>query len=611
MVRIEIADYGLRMAANAIERYNARWPLGMGDLEIEMECMRHGGQWKYGKRIAGNGLSFHYERVRQLLWPHLDEHRWHTLCRDTMLNNKVTVLLGPKSSGKTHEGACFALISYFINPDETTVLVSSTDLRGLELRVLGEIKALYAMAKEQYPWLPGHLVDSKHAIMTDEVSSEEIRDWRNAIIGIPCIVNGRFIGIAKYCGIKNKRVILVGDELQFMGSNFLDSLSNLDGNPVFQAVMMGNPNDPNDALGKAAEPKDGWPSIGIPEKTTVWETRFMQGKCVNLVGTDSPNFDQPGKPKFPYLIHQGSIDSTVAFYGQDSLQYWMMCKGQMRQGLSARRVVTRQMARQFHAGEEMEWDIGETTLIYAVDAAYGATGGDRCVAGAIEFGKALDGTTKIKCYPPKIVPVRVSVERMPEDLIAEWVRRDCESIGVQPENVFFDATGRGSLGTAFARIWSALVNPVEFGGKPSDRPVSLDLYTEDTEYGGRKLKLCTEHYSKRVTEYWFSVRYAIESDQIRELPDEVLDELCAREWKMVRGDKIEIETKADMKERFGRSPDLADWLVTCLEGARQRGFQISKLAGQTDERITPDWLLKLRDEASKLAHAHELAEEAA
>lgn len=579
--------------SSVITRYGARWSAKKSELEIELACYKNGGRWAYGSGTAGNGLEYHYERIRNLLWPHLDTHRWHELCRDTICQNRMTVLMGPKSSGKTHEGACFALIEYFAAPNDTTVLVSSTDIRGLELRVFGEIKKLFAKATELHPWLPGHLVDSKHAIMTDPVSEEEIRDWRNAIVGIPCIVNGKFIGLSKYIGIKNKRVRLIADELQFMGAGFLDSIGNLDGNPDFKAIMLGNPNDPSDALGKSAEPKDGWASMDVPEKTTVYTTRFMSGKCVNLVGTDSPNFDQPGKPRFPYLINQDSIDSTVTFYGKDSLQYSMFCQGVMRSNLVARRVVTRKMAEIFNAQEELVWSSDEVTRIYAVDAAYGSIGGDRCIGGSIKFGKCVDGMVRVLCSQPKIIPVRLSDGKMPEDSIAEFVKRDCDLLNIPPENVFYDSTGRGSLGTAFARTWSALVNPVEFGGIPSERPVSLDLYIYDPKLRARRLKLCVEHYSKRVTEFWFSVRYVIESGQMRGLTNDVLDELCAREWKMTKGARIEIEKKEEMKERFGRSPDLADWLATAIEGARQRGLQISKLS-QEERTSAKQWLEDLQ-----------------
>jgi hypothetical protein len=355
----------------------------------------------------------------------------------------------------------------------------------------------------------------------------------------------------------------------------------LDKNPDFKCIVLGNPLDPMDSLGKAAEPEEGWNSVGEPDKTIIWKTRFKNGKCVNLIGTDSPNFDFPQDkpPRYPYLIHKGTIESTVSFYGRDSLQYYSQCKGVMKTGLIARRVINSQLCKKFNAHEAAIWGGDfKRTRIYALDAAYGSIGGDRCVGLYVEFGKDVEGSTLLEVHPPVLVPVSVRNEKMPEDQIAEYVKQECLNLGIPPEFVYYDSTGRGSLGTAFARIWSAYVNPVEFGGNPTNRPVCQDMYITDPKTKIKRLKLCSEHFSKFVTELWFSVRYIIEAGQMRGLPRDVMEEGCMREWKMVKGFKVEIETKDEMKVRMGRSPDLFDALVIGCEGARRRGFQIGKLA---------------------------------
>lgn len=566
------------------QKYSALWPGAASNLEIELSCIRRGGRWRDGKDLCGEGLQFHHQQVVELIWPETDSHRWHTLCQKSMCENRITVLMGPGSSGKTHEAAKWALTEYFADPDNTTILVSSTDIRGLELRIWGEIKKLWKSARDKMPDdIPGHIIESKHAISTDNIQEDEIRDLRNGIIGIPCIVGQRFLGLGKYVGIKNKRVRLIADEAQFMQASFLESFSNLEKNPDFKAVVLGNPLDPLDSLGKAAEPKDGWASVGEPDKTTTWKTRFMDGICVNLVGTDSPNFDFPqDEPtRYPYLICKSSIASTVEFYGQQSQQYFTQCKGIMKTGLISRRVINREMCRQFNAFDPVIWATTKRTKIYAIDAAYGNIGGDRCVGGYIEFGKDVDNRTVIEIHNPVLVPVSYQLNGLiPEDQIADFVRGECEQLGIPPDCVFFDSTGRGSLGTSFARTWSAQVNPIEFGGAPSLRPVCQDIFIVDEKTKMRRLKLCSEHYSKFVTELWFSVRYCVESNQIRGLPADVMEEGCQREWKIVRGNRIEIETKEEMKLRTGRSPDLFDWLATAIEGARRKGFQISKMANE-------------------------------
>jgi hypothetical protein len=122
--------------ATTIRKYGVTWPAGTSDLDIEMSCIRKGGRWKNKAGVdSGAGLFEHYQKLQDLIWPHLDRHRWADLCLKEQVQNKVTVLMGAASCGKTHEAAKFALSYYFVWPQETIVLISSTDLRGLELRV--------------------------------------------------------------------------------------------------------------------------------------------------------------------------------------------------------------------------------------------------------------------------------------------------------------------------------------------------------------------------------------------------------------------------------------------------------------------------------------------
>jgi hypothetical protein len=118
---------------------------------------------------------------------------------------------------------------------------------------------------------------------------------------------------------------------------------------------------------------------------------------------------------------------------------------------------------------------------------------------------------------------------------------------------------------------------VNFGGNPTKRPVSADEYVIDHQTLVKRLKRCDEHYIKFVTELWFSVRLTVLSKQMRELPKDVAEEFYMREWTKEKGDRYELETKADTKERTGISPDLGDWLAILIEGARRLGFMIENL----------------------------------
>jgi hypothetical protein len=79
---------------------------------------------------------------------------------------------------------------------------------------------------------------------------------------------------------------------------------------------------------------------------------------------------------------------------------------------------------------------------------------------------------------------------------------------------------------------------------------------------------------------------------MRGLNEEIVNDGCMREWIEVAGNKIEVEPKEDTKLRMGKSPDIFDWLVTCVEGARRKGFQITKLSNEAAKSEKDDWLAK-------------------
>jgi hypothetical protein len=592
-----------------IIKYGKEWPDRMSALEVEFAGIRMGDEWL---RSRGSSLFQAYKDTQIALWPDEDHNRWSDLILKEILQNDITAVVGPKDSGKTRGMAKYALVDYFCFPKNTLFIISSTTLQSLETRVWGDIKSLYRRAKERWPKLPGHVVDSKHAICTDNINDESVlvRDMRKGILCVPCKTSAGQTNMTTYVGIKQERKRYIGDEMQFMANSMYESLANAIG-PNFKMVCAGNPIGDGDPLDIITEPKGGWGTLPEPEKTVTWDNqRFINSRTVNLVGTDSPNFDYPeSEPtKYWYLISRDSIARTVAGYGKDSHQYYSQCKGVRRVGLNSRRVITMELCREHNAMSDCTWRGDPMMKVFALDAAYGGIGGDRCIGGHVEFGMCEDGKVRLSVGPPQLVPVRLSRDESPEDQIATWTKEYCESNDVLPENAFYDSTGRGALGISFARVWSNKINPVEFGGSPSMRPVSNDFFITDFRTKEKRLKRCDEHYRKFVTELWWTVRLIIESDQMRNLSEDVAQEGCKREWKEVAGNKIEIETKHEMRDRMGRSPDLFDWLACACEGARRRGLLISKFNTGEAANEQDDWLAKEAGEYSKFLKTHRLKE---
>lgn len=553
-----------------------------------------------GDTQCGLGLFHHFMELRKYIWPDRYRHAWTELIYEECLKNQITFFLGCASSQKTSHLSELALLHYWCFPQTTCVLISTINMDKLEMAVFGEIKKLWSAGRKKFPWLDGHLIDYKKCIATDDIEEVDARDFRKGIIGRACYVGQKYVGLGVFAGIKQERLIFLCDELQFMAPTFLDCLPNMlsNTNPQikggFKVWGSGNPkHDPDDQVGIACEPLDGWSTVENIEKTTIWETKF--GTCVNLIGIDSPNFHVPDGCAEPYprLIGRDFERNIAKIWGKDSPEYEKQVMGRMKLGLAQSRVITRQLCKERKAHDMIVWSGELTTKVYAIDPAYG--GGDRCVAGSIEFGKAVDGRIKIKVKMPRVITINLKDPRSPEEQIADAVKADLLAEKIMPNNAFYDSFGKGTIGFAFSKKFgSDCPVPVDSGGRTTPRPVRSDLFIEELDKEGGKrtrLKRCDEHYSKFVTEMWFSVRYTIEAEQLCELPVAVMAEGCSREYYTVAGDKIEVEPKEDMKERLGRSPDLFDWLAIAIEGARQRGFLIKMISEVTAAKDgKKDWL---------------------
>lgn len=562
-----------------IDKYNIKWPDGWSHLDIEFEAIRRGGKWTIGGQECGLGLFEHFMAARRLLWPDRYRHAWTDLMYHNFIDNDITMLVGCASSQKTSHASEYVLIRYWTEPYDTFVAVSTIDVDKLNTGIFGEIKMLWNAGKERYPHLAGFLIDHKNCIATDNIE-EGVRDMRRAILGRACFTGHKWVGLGKLAGTKQKNVIYVCDEIQWMAESFIESWPNLFSNKRVKIIGSGNPkHDPDDQLGIAAEPEDGWNAHPIPQATEVWKTRFMNGKCVNLVGTDSPNFHTPGEP-YEGLISPSFAERIAHDWGMDSPKYDTQVRGVMRVDLSSNRVITRQICRDHHAHDKAIWKGGGLTRVLGLDPSYG--GQDDCVEVILEWGLDPQDHVVIRVVAVKRIELNVRIPKPVEDQIADQVAKDLELFNVPVQNAFYDPYGKGTIGFSFGRRFGSVAPiPLDSGGKPTERPVRHDLYVVEKD-GRKRLMKCSEHYSKFVSETWFSVRYTIESDQLRELPNDVMLEGCARTYDTVAGNKIEIESKDDLKDRVGHSPNKFDALAIALDGARRRGFQIRRLGSSND-----------------------------
>jgi hypothetical protein len=536
------------------------------------------------KNYGKPGVVEHYLKAHKLLWPEDGQHRWLVLGLTRICENKITCFLGAASTNKTYIFTVHALINFWVFPHTSLGILSTTDIISLERKVWGRLKKMFNRGRERFPWLEGFTLDSKRQITPDDIDGENevARTLDHGIGTVACVSGGRFVGMGKFQGSKPPNspgktdgiMVHYGDEAAVMQSSFLDAYANWMVNDGFKGVMGGNPTDISDPLCTAAEPKGGWDSFIDSGKTQEWTSRWYDAHVICFDGRDTPNNDEP-KNRFPYLITQKFIDLMASTHGVDSWQYFQQAIGKPSKNMVSNRVITIGLCEKHKAFDYVAWKGAPRTKIYALDPAYG--GGDRCVGGECEYGEDKDGNQIFAVGSPEIIPIRLNDSLDAESQIAAFIFNQHKRLNIPPENIFYDSFGRGTLGAAFAKLFGFNCPvPVDSGSRPTDRPVRFDLFV-DEKNGMKRLKMCNEHYSKFVTEMWYSTREAIESNQVRNLPMNVAQEGQLRLFKTVMGNKIEVESKDDMKERVKKSPDLYDWFAVALEGARRLGFKIERI----------------------------------
>jgi hypothetical protein len=567
----------------AIRKYDLDWPDKSDPLQIELAMIR-----RLYFTPDKTQLLQHYLNAHKLLWNEDEQHRWFLLGMKAIVENKVSIFLGCASSGKTYMMSCHALIDFWVFPETSLGMISSTDIRSLELRIWGRgVKNLFNRAKRKYSWLAGYVLESKMAIVSKDVDEEGefARLIDHGIVCIPCVSGGTFVGMSKFQGVKppnspgkNDGILKsYNDELAVMKPSILDGFSNWMSNENFKGVGAANPTDISDPACIASEPIGGWDTFVDSEKTQTWRSRWHDAFCVAFDGRDTPNNDDPPN-RFKFLARSDFVDSLIKTYGADSWQLYQQGIGKPSKGMVSNRVVTIGFCEKHKAFDHVVWRSSPTIRIGALDPAYG--GGDRCVWMEGDIGLDVDGRQILSPRDPEIVPIKLNGGVEAEDQIAAFVYNKHKS-GIPAENIFWDSFGKGVMGFHFAKLFGANCPiPVDSGGRATDRPVRFDLFVK--EGNTKRLMKCFEYYGKFITEVWFSTREAIHSGQVKNLNRAVAEEGQLRLFKTIAGNRVDVEPKDEMKERIKKSPDLYDTFAVLVEGARQRGFRITRIGSEVD-----------------------------
>ena len=508
---------------------------------------------------GGEPREWHFKRIVSALWPEDGPkpfvwHPWAERMLEAACNNQYLAVAGCASSGKTDCFAIWAIVNFIVAPYDTMVLVTSTTLKDSRKRIWGSIRDYWQAA----PPLPGKLVDSMGLIRFEDGTGGTSDKCGITLIAAEKKKEKEAVG--KLIGFKNKRVIVIADEMPELSESILEaSASNLSLNPEFQFIGIGNPASRFDAFGILSKPKGGWQSISPMDDE--WDTD--RGRCIRFDGEKSPNVIT-GKLIYPWIVTQAKLDDAKARFGENSLAYYRMFRGYWAPTGDEDNIYSETEIISAGADGDAIW-LEPPTRVAALDPAF-TNGGDRTPIQFGEFGISRDGIPTLMLTHRKLLQDNVhDKKRTRTEQIVQQFKDACTEDGVEPWCCAFDKSGAGGpFGDVVAMSWSPEVLGVQFGGKASELPVSISDNT-----------LSSDRYVNRVSELWFGAKELIRTGQFKGVDRELAKEMCARKYSTKKGTslRMEVESKTDMKARTGASPDLADAAMILIELCRQRfGF---------------------------------------
>jgi len=527
---------------------------------------------------AGLGRYAHMHNAIDAIWNrfHAESYIWNDWTEQMQrlfCENKWVTITGPGASWKTTSAAIYALASWYASPKDTVIICTSTTLDGLRRRIWKEISKFYRLRP-----LYGNPVQSRNCIQYRKGHDDA------GIFGMATDKGEIEKAIGKIIGFHAPNMIVIVDEMPYTPEAIVEACVNLEtGSERFQFIGLGNADDHLDPHGRMSEPKNGWDSIDVDSER--WETR--RGVCLHLDGLRSPNIVDKTR-NFPGLINQADIDTTSEIYSVDSPQFWQMRRGFWAPEGIQKTVLTMPMIVRARAQDSVFFDSGFVNMA-GLDPSF--EGGDRCT---LRFGKCgnVNGKKTLLLTDKLYIQTKVSTDDPMHFQIVRNVKEACIQRSVDPYYFGLDSTGEGGgLASIFQREWSREVLCVEFGGRPSQHPVSTT-----------NPKRADQEYDRRVTELWFFFRLLLLNEQIKGLDQETAAEFCRRWWCM-KGPYVSLETKSKMKERTRKSPDDADAAAVLTQVAYARDKLLPSAVSHSEDVLDSPWrrFLKKRSMESEYA----------
>lgn len=450
------------------------------------------------------------------------------------------------------------------SPEYVKVFITSTSLDESRGRIWGVVEGYWAeicrfFGGEQY--MQAKLVSSLGKIVRVNPDGKQ-----NQLAGITLVAGGKGQDkdASTKIGFKNRCVIFIADELPLLTHSLYNTaITNLQSNEYLQFIGIGNPTSPFDPLGVFMEPEEGWNSID--ETFDGWKTK--RGYCIRFDGEKSPNVIA-GREVWKGILSLRTVTDLRRDLGPKSPEYYRMVRGFLSPDGDANAIYTEVEITSSGSQHKVSTWLTPPAPIAFLDPAFshGGDEADACFCRVGDYYSAIHQRTVKGIELVETINLMALVDASNKTVdrnqqLVNLYHDECSKRGIKVEDRGSDSTGAGDpFASLMAITMGRGFQTVSFAGAPSDKTVG----TTNSRTG-------KDRFANRVSELWYVGKDLIKAGQIRGLDPETCIQMCARMYKLVDREKVEVESKKIMKQRTnGRSPDRADAFFGCIEIARRR-----------------------------------------
>ncbi len=569
-----------------IEKYGVLWPKSKQDpAVIEQEMVR--GENNEHKSPGFLGKKEHFKRFCTILFCHekaVQPLEWNPNALEILDayfedGNKWTCIVGHGGSGKSRIIAAIATGDFLIDPVNTSCLLTSTTLTDGQKRVWADVERFWYSAAEYFGGLdklPGVLNSSISVIRYQDLETGR-PDKARGLALIPSGNDSEDSSVGRMVGFKAPRLRLFIDEASYITWKVVETAeSNLETSGVdFRVMVTLNPVVKTDTGGKLCCPVNAsgvedWKAVDTTSEKR-WKNK--RGVTIRFSGYDSPNVKLAREGVIGPTMHdrKWSLPFTLELFEDQRLR--LSTASFQRQYLAIwpegeviETIFTDDEVRHHGGHLKCQQKAEIVASIWGLDPSW-THDGDGC---------PLLNTLLIRDQLDRLILEYKGMERMDEEIdptkdavlqIEAKIASRLNALKIKGKDFGMDVTGGGR--NVYSHVMEKWHGPgsmdVVFNGAPTDKPVSALDKTP-----------ANERYTDLMTEMWMFLKELLMSGQLKNLPDFIIEQICARRYytnkdgsqSFDKKGRICLEENRKVKKRLGKGTDEANALAIAAHVAK-------------------------------------------